>query len=110
MLGEHEDNTCPLRRTPCEACGVRISLEDIPHHLSELCARVPRRCTNGTEIFLSVLGVGYSFVQFYRACHGKREMMIIRVILAGLKSGLSLASCFVHVGRSRLGSARGQVS
>lgn len=46
-LGEHTDDECPLRRSPCEACRLPLPLEDHPKHLAESCVRVPRRCTNG---------------------------------------------------------------
>ena len=48
-LGVHVDEECPLRRTPCEACGVPIPLPDLSEHLAERCVRVARRCTNGTR-------------------------------------------------------------
>lgn len=48
-LWEHTDDKCPLRRSPCEACGVPLPLESHPKHLAESCIRVPRRCTNGVN-------------------------------------------------------------
>lgn len=47
VLGDHVDEECILRRTPCEACGVLIALQDMPGHLTHRCIRVPRSCTNG---------------------------------------------------------------
>lgn len=46
-LWEHTDDKCPLRHSPCEACGMSVPLESHQKHLAESCTRVPRRCTNG---------------------------------------------------------------
>lgn len=55
-LGGHMDDECPLRRLPCEACGLLLPLETHAKHLAESCVRVPRRCTNGMHVGGGVLG------------------------------------------------------
>lgn len=57
-LGDHTDDDCPLRRSPCEACGLPLPLESHPRHLAESCVRVPRRCTNGAHVPARGMGGG----------------------------------------------------
>lgn len=47
QLGDHADQTCPLRKTSCEACGLPVPHHRLDEHVAERCLRVPRRCTNG---------------------------------------------------------------